>query len=199
MTFITLFFWDGGEVFLKKTAITLGGGNEALGKVFKGSTPDPALIHRPVQLSHSWALGCRAGGQLTTLLGVTFGVGLPAAQGTWLPACSRRQSSTLGQASPAPISVLFLLEASAVGHFGPIQLRTDFWDRVGLRDHCPAHFPESPKELFLSPTPVGQGLWVSRSTFRTAAQTSQEGSTSRPRPPLTCSMTPSWNAIATPC
>lgn len=192
MRFITLFFWDGGEVFFKKTAITLGGGNEAPGKV-----------HRPIQLSHSWAVGCRAGGQLTTLLGVTFGVGLPAAQGTRLPACSRRQSSTQGQASPAPISGLFLLEASAVGHFGPIQLRTDFWGRVGLRDHSPAHFPESPKELFLSPTPVGQGLWISWSTFRTAAQASQEVSTSRPRAPGSLTKLlfhePPWNAIATPC
>lgn len=45
-----------------------------------------------------------------------------------------------------------------MGHCGPIQLRTDFWGSVSLRDHYPAHPPESPEELFLSQILVGAGV-----------------------------------------
>lgn len=74
-----------------------------------------------------------------------------------MPVCGR-QGSTLGQASPAPMTGLFLFAAPALGHYRPIQTRTDFWDGAKLWDHGLAHLPGRRVDVLLSQILGGQTL-----------------------------------------
>lgn len=88
---------------------------EEAGEVFPGPL---ARAHTQAdQVAAGSGSGPWVGGQFTPLPGASFGARLLAAEDTRLPACGGWQGSTLGQASPALISGLFLLEASAMGQF----------------------------------------------------------------------------------